>query len=167
MSIIVRTNTASFTRPGDTTAYAAGDVVGPVTTPANLTFTLPAFGSGGNVNVRFAEIITTGASVIITNASFILYLFSPTNPTPIADNSPFTLLAANTLVGSVPIASAVIGGTGSTMAQITTAAAITVPMTLASSTLYGVLTANAAYAPVASQTFAVTLGIEVQQTNQL
>jgi hypothetical protein len=167
MSIIVRSNTASFTRPGDTTAYAAGDVVGPVTSPANLTFTLGQLGGGGNTTIRYAQVVKGSATVTV--ATFNLWLFTA-NPTPIADNSPWTYLIANmdSTLGVMPIEAPKTGGTGSTAAlgTVTLFDGLYIPVSLSSSTIYGVLTAGAAYVPLANETFAVTLGYEVQTTNQ-
>lgn len=79
----------SFTRPADTTAYAAGDVVGGV-------LALTAAGpNGGTMIINGASLEIDIASVPTGMAGFRLYLYSVTPPSALADNAPFDLAAGD------------------------------------------------------------------------
>lgn len=84
--------TAVFTRPSDTTQYAAGDVVGPVTTPAVMSFPGAARGNGGSG--RIMELLLSFDLETITTATFRLHFFNA-SLTPAADNAAFAGLATN------------------------------------------------------------------------
>jgi hypothetical protein len=148
---------SEFTRPADTTAYTAGDVVG--TSPAAV-ITLSncarvAGGSGIITSVRLAADSATTA-----NGIFRVYFFS-TAPTAIADNSPFTLLWANRAirVGAVDLTLRT-EGSGSDSAEAFNSSVV-VPFTCASSSkdLTAVLVAEAAYAPKNAGLFRLEVGI--------
>jgi hypothetical protein len=104
--------TASFTRPSDTTQYAAGDVVGPVTTPAAMSFPNAAKGNGGSG--RILELMMAFDLETITTATFRLHFFNATL-TPQADNAAFTGVSTNpsTYLGYIdpPILVTQAGGT--------------------------------------------------------
>lgn len=154
----------AFTRPGDTTAYAVSDVVGPVTTPAVITFAGAARATGGTdggtgyvVKARVAKNTNT-----TTNAAFRLYLYT-TSVTPIADNVAWTHLYANraNLIGWVDFPTMTTEGTGSDCAEATLND-LRLPFVCAASgsALYGVLVARAAYTPGASDAFYVEITTE-------
>lgn len=81
---------AAFTRPSDTTQYAAGDVVGPVTTPAAQSFPNAARFNGGSGKI--VEILMMFDLETITTATFRLHFFNAVI-TPAADNAAFAGLA--------------------------------------------------------------------------
>ena len=81
---------AGFTRPSDTTQYAAGDVVGPVTTPAAQIFAGAARGNGGSGSI--VEVLLMFDLETITTATFRLHFFNATI-TPAADNAAFAGIA--------------------------------------------------------------------------
>jgi len=81
-----------FTRPSDTTAYAARDVVcNSTSSPSSITFADFARVNQGSGIVIRARLFTDKKDV---TAQFRLHLFH-TAPTAIADNSPYTLLYVN------------------------------------------------------------------------
>ena len=82
----------SWTRPADTTAYTANDVVGSATT-ANHHAT-PAGGSGSLIQIQSAELIINVTSVPSGMAGFRLH-FWDSEPTAIADNAPHAVAAAD------------------------------------------------------------------------
>lgn len=84
--------TATFVRPSDTTQYGAGDVVGPVTTPAAMSFPLAARGNGGSG--RILELLLAFDLETITTATFRLHFFNAVL-TPQADNAAFTGISTN------------------------------------------------------------------------
>jgi hypothetical protein len=164
--------TQEFTRPGDTTAYAAGDVIGPVTTPAVITFPNAALENGGVG--RIVNTLVANNAVTVANSGLALHIYN-TSITPIADNAQFTLLWANRasyqgtiLLDTVPTLSASGFGTGTdskvwlSSQQLTTAAQYDGWFQCASTStsLYGILTARAAYATAASEVFSIRLTIE-------
>lgn len=84
--------TAVFTRPADTTQYAAGDVVGPVTTPAAMSFPKAARGQAGSGKIM--ELLLAFDLETITTATFRLHFFNAVL-TPAADNAAFAGVATN------------------------------------------------------------------------
>jgi hypothetical protein len=156
--------TATFTRPSDTTAYTAGDVVGPVTTPAAQSFAGAAKYNGGSGQIIGAHLETDLAT--ITNGTFRVHVWN-TTLTPATDNSPLITQHAqiayfqgsfdfNILVADN--ASAVAG-----VAQLRTSldldAGIPLDFVCASGDtgLYCVITALAAYTPKSAGVFNLSL----------
>lgn len=81
-----------FVRPANATQYAAGDIVGPITTPAVQSFAGAARYNGGTGKI--VELLLAVDLELITTATFRLHWFH-TAPTAIADNSAFDTIAAN------------------------------------------------------------------------
>jgi len=108
----------TITRPADTTAYAANDVVSSSTTePAAIILDLatagvPAGGSGYLVKARF---LTNQSSNV---ARYRVHLYKSA-PTPVNDNAPFTLLWANRAnrIGVIDIPALNTAGAGSDAAN--------------------------------------------------
>lgn len=155
----------AFTRPADTTAYAAGDLVANSTTAAEvvaLKFRLNALKAGAFIAKR-ARLRKSGAT--ITAAAFRLHLFSaaPTFGTS-GDNG---AISANTTgiaswLGSIDvIAMAALAdgaiGEGAPTSEIN--AEITAPSVRGddSAVIYGILEAGQAYTPASAEVFTVTL----------
>jgi len=101
---ITRRVTATFSRPADNTAYAAGDIIANSTTAASV---VPiefaaAMESGGTGRITGCRAVVTPASgnLVITNCSFDLLLFRPETSIPFAaagypaDNAALTVSAA-------------------------------------------------------------------------
>ena len=85
-------STVSFTRPANTTAYAAGDVVG---SGASAIHTLSSAGpSGGSVLVQSMELFIGSTALPAGMGGFRVHLFSA-SPTAIADNAVFNLISAD------------------------------------------------------------------------
>lgn len=84
-------STVSFTRPANTTAYTAGDVIGSATSAIH---TLSAAGpSGGSVLVQSMELFIGSTALPAGMGGFRVHLFSA-SPTAIADNAVFNLSSA-------------------------------------------------------------------------
>lgn len=154
----------SFTRPSDTTAYAAGDLVANSTTAGSVTvlsFTLARYtaGAGAILRARLSKTTTT-----LTAAVFRLHLYVSTPGTITnGDNGAFSTSGG----GSSPI---YLGAIDITCTQAFTNGAvgfgvpdspIFVKLT-GGTAVKGLLEARAAYAPGNGETFVVTL--EVEQT---
>lgn len=157
----------TFTRPSNTTAYAAGDLVANSTT------------AGSVVPLRFDFLTDIAMPLMLThfrlrkstnttaNGSFKLHLFSgaPTFST----NGDNDAISGNTTIVGDPLAQMILGGMGG---FVTNGVGFGVPMTnslvysdhaiqmapaAGMFTVYGVLEALAAYAPGSAETFSVSL----------
>lgn len=91
-------SSVTLTRPSNTTAYTANDVIGIANagTPANpgsAVITLPGIGpSGGYVLIQSVRLLIGSASVPAGMGSFRLHLYTAT-PTSILDNAAFNLVS--------------------------------------------------------------------------
>ncbi len=158
--------TAVFTRPSDTTQYAAGDVVGPVTTPACQTFANAARFNGGSG--RILELLLTSDLETITTATFRLHFFN-TTLTPQADNAAFTGLSTNpsTYLGYIDPPILVTQASG-TLGQIRHSAGVSTTSGMpfnfvcapGDSGLYVVITALGTYTPKSAGIIRLSLTIE-------
>ena len=84
-------STVSFTRPANTTAYAAGDVIGGASSAIH---TLSAVGpSGGFILLQSMALFIGSTSPPVGMAAFRVHLFSA-SPTAVADNAVFNLSSA-------------------------------------------------------------------------
>lgn len=156
-----RTISATFTRPADTAAYAAGDVVNNSTTaPVIMTF-------AGAVNTDFqmgviAQATLIDSSNVATKLDCELWLFD-TTITMDNDNAAFTPTDAElaTLVGIIPFGTSYWKVGDSTSNAVCHVQGLAIPFNVihASNALYGVLVARAAYTPVSAEAFTVRLHI--------
>ncbi len=88
------TSEVSLTRPGDTTAYAAGDVIGSSAGSAIITFS-GAGPSGGYVLVQGARLFIGNSAVPSGMGAFRLHLYN-SSPGSVADNAAFNLVSGET-----------------------------------------------------------------------
>lgn len=154
-----RAASAQFTRPADTTAYAAGDQVTNSTTAGSfvaLSFDVGRY-SGAYVVIRGAKLRKSTATT--TNASFRLHLFTvaPTVATA-GDNATFANVAntSDSYIGAIDITVGRAFSTGSAGVGMVSGRNEIIAAPVAT-TLYGILEALAAYAPGNAETFDVTL----------
>lgn len=160
----------TFTRPNDTTTYAAGDVVNnSTTTPEGLVFTNIVGGTNGKGKI--AQATLTSSANQSTKGDFELWLFN-TAPEVDNDNAAFTPTDAElanlvTIIGFTG-STAIVGGAGSGAAgnlvyfgvpKNGQKDAIIFTKT-GSRVLYGVLVARNAYVPIAEEVFTITLSAE-------
>jgi hypothetical protein len=83
----LQTVSANFTRPADTTAYAAGDLVANSTTTGSvvpLAFTSAVREEGCRFRIERIRLRKSGA--VLTNASFRVYLFRASPTVSVGDN---------------------------------------------------------------------------------
>jgi len=152
------TFTNSFTRPSDTTAYAAEDAVnatGGVVTP--LTFAVQdsiPINNGSSYLIKTARLTTN--STTTTNASFRLMLYDSV-PTAYADNSPQPLVFGDKAkrLGYIDF-TLVTGGSGSDCAEAVVTD-VNLAVRMQGSVVYGILIAKAAYVPTSAQQFYLEL----------
>lgn len=155
---------ANFTRPADTTAYAAGDLVANSTTAGSvvpMSFT-NAVRSAGDC-VRIERVRIEKSSTNLTNASFRLHLFEA-SPTPtVGDNGVYNnagVLATNNILyhaGTFPVTMQWSGSDGAMgIGTPTTGNGATASPTSGTS-LFGLLEVTGAYTPASGEIFYVVL----------
>jgi hypothetical protein len=169
LNVVKRTRiNATFTRPSDTTAYTAGDVVGPVTTPALQTLSGAARANGGSGVITQVQLVTNLATV--TNGTFRVYFFN-TSFTPQADNAAATGVYTNSagLQGYVdlPVLTNDAAGSGAAITRVDAKVAggddgVPLPFECAAgnSALYALIVATGAYVPASAQTFRLQIAVE-------
>lgn len=150
---------AEFTRPADTTAYAAGDAVSNSTSaPVLMEFTAaPHNGERGIIrSLRF-----TKSDNDTTNADFRVHLFSVAI-TAVNDNAAFSLAFADrgNRIGHIDIADTdLIGGAANEAYR----SDFVLPFECASNDnkLYALIEARGAYTPGSEEQFFVELGLDL------
>ena len=146
----------SQTRPANTTAYAAQDVVGEATA-ANLEFTGVGGISGGMVLLTAVSLRIDSDAAVVAGA-MRLHLFNEA-PTPIADNSAFNILAKDraAYLGYIDIP-APTRFDDTQYAQDDTIRKGPIQLAKGSMTLYGVLETVGAFTPASAVVKTVKLG---------
>lgn len=143
------------TRPSDTTSYGAGDVVG-VTGGGTACITFPNMGAGaGEVMITSTRFQRNATALISGETSYTLHLFSIAQPAAQVDNAVFDIAAGDqaSYLGSINLGTPV--DIGSTLAIEQTG--VNKQVTLASSSLFGVLVTVGAYQPVSAAVHVVEL----------
>jgi len=160
-----RTISANFSRPADTTAYAAGDVVANSTSaPVIMTFARATVESGSAG--RIAQAICIDSANVATKPDLELWLFDTTVAMD-NDNAAFTPTDAElaTLIGviafptaSFKVGDATGGASGNSVCDIQD---INLPFNTvpASNKIYGILVVRNAYVPVSGESFTVRIKI--------
>lgn len=144
----------SVTRPANTTAYSAGDVVG--ATAAAITFPTIGPSGGGPVMITSASLEIDIAAIPSGMTSFTLHLYNVTPPSALADNAAFDLPSGDRTahIGSFSLGTPV--DLGSTLKVKTDA--INQQITAASGTIYGYLVTTGGFTPASnSEVYVVTL----------
>ena len=168
LGAIVEFNTAlsisALTRPADTTAYAAGDVISDATGDAHFTFaeSLRPGNKKSHLSGSIATVRLHSSANVATKLDAELWLFH-TDIADVADNAAFapTDAEALTLVGIISFATAnwKEGNAGADAAGNAVIEARNLGLALrgASPTLYGQLVARNAYIPVSGEIFTCEL----------
>lgn len=148
---------ATQTRPNDTTAYAAGDVVG-TDAATNLIFSNVLPDNGAGFVILGARLRIDVAAIPSGMTGFRLHLYNAA-PTAIADNAAYNLIAADRAkyLGFITISG--VRDNGNTLWGQDDGLNITGKLAAGSATLYGVLETIAAYTPTASVVKTVTLNV--------
>lgn len=160
LSLQIKTN---FTRPANTTAYAAGDAVTDSTSaPTALTFTGCSNSDGGSGLI--VDAILQDSANQSTKGQFELWLFTD-SPTPDNDNEVFTPTDAEnrTLIGVIEFSSALVGdatsGAGGNCVYVVKGLNLPFRCDSDDRELYGLLVVRNAYTPVSAERFDIALGI--------
>lgn len=142
----------SVTRPANTTAYAAGDVVG-----GAIAFTA-AGPVGGNVLVAGVDLRYDVAAVPAGMSSFRLHLYSVTPPSALSDNAVWDLPSGDRAAYRGYVDIGTIYDLGSTLYAQIDGVNRQIKLGASETALYGYLVTTGAYTPAAnSETLQVTL----------
>jgi hypothetical protein len=157
---IKRLTSAEFARPANATQYTAGDVVGPVTTPAVQTFALASKYSSGGLEIVEARL--SKSTNVTTLATFRVNIYNAA-PTAIADNLAWSYLYADRekFIGYIDLDIMVSDGASAGAVGQMAATRLPLVASTASGTasLYAVITAVGGYTPGSAETFALSLTV--------
>jgi hypothetical protein len=143
-------STVTITRPSNTTAYTAGDVVGD--TGGSAILTLSSIGpSGGFVLIQSAALIFSDSTVPSGMGAFRIHLFS-SSPTAIADNAPFDLTSGERAAYMGYIDLSAPQDLGSTIYTQVDYPGRLIKLAAASTTLFAEIETRGAYTPVSAST---------------
>lgn len=154
----IQTVDAEFTRPSDTTAYAAGDVIcNSTSAPTILEFSVGQRNGATGVILR-GTLIDSASEATALSAE--LWLFD-TTITMDNDNAAFTPTDAEmkTLVGVLSFTSRKVGTASDNCEFRSDESNIPFACTSGTRKLYGVLVARNAYTPVSGEVFTVRLKV--------
>jgi len=147
------TASVDFTRPANTTAYTANDVVG--ATAAALTFEKLGSPDGSDVVIMSATMRRNQNAIVSGETTYRLHLYNVTPPSAPADNAAWDLPAGDraSYLGFIDLGA--ILDLGSTCyLELNN---IGKQVKLLSDKLYGLLVTIGAYTPVSADTFNLTL----------
>jgi hypothetical protein len=146
----------TVTRPANTTAYDAGDVVG--ATAAAITFTT-AGGSGLLGFLSGVSVLWESTALISGMANFRLHLYDVTPPSALADGAQWDLPSGDrtAYLGFVDLGTPV--DVGSSLWQQVDKIEKLIKFAAASTTLYGYLVTEAAWTPTSAQVFRITTSV--------
>lgn len=142
--------TVTITRPSNTTAYTAGDVVGD--TGGSAILTLNSIGpSGGYVLIQSAALIFSDSTVPSGMGSFRVHFYSA-SPTAIADNAAFDLVSGEraNYMGFIELPAP--QDFGSTLYTQVDYPGRLVKLAAASTTVFAEIETRGAYTPVSAST---------------
>ena len=151
---------ATMTRPADTTAYAAGDLVANSTTAGSVTGLVFSAAVRLNENYRIEALRLRKSDPSLTNASFRVYICRALPTLTVGDNGAFNasgVLALDSIQHVIEwfdvtmARSGVAGAFGRGVPNIGGAVALS-PVD-PSTTLYGLIEATAAYTPASGEAF--------------
>lgn len=148
-------STVTITRPSNTTAYTAGDVVGD--TGGSAILTLSNVGpSGGFVLIQSISLVFSDSAVPSGMGAFRIHLYSAT-PTAIADNAAFDLVSGEraNYMGYIDLPTP--QDFGSTLYTQADYPGRLVKLAAASTSLFAEIETRGAYTPVSAST--VTLRV--------
>jgi hypothetical protein len=149
--------TATITRPSDTTAYAAGDVVGD--TGGSAIISLTAAGpNAGFVLIQSVSLVFSDSTVPSGMGAFRVHMYSA-SPTAIADNAAFDLLSGDraTYMGFIDLPAP--QDLGSSLYTQTDYPGRLIKLAAASTTLFVEIETRGAYTPVSASTVSIRMNL--------
>lgn len=149
--------TFTITRPSNTTAYTAGDVVGDINGSAIISFTA-AGPVGGFVIIQSVSLIFSDNVVPAGMSGFRVHLYS-TSPTAIADNAVFDLSSGEraSYMGYVDLSAP--QDLGSSLYTQMDYSGRLVKLAAASNTIFAEIETRGAYTPVSASTLTLRMNI--------
>lgn len=147
-----------ITRPSDTAAYAANDVVGP-TGGAAVGVLADLFNeNGGSGYISKVKLVTNQAA---NTASYRIYFYNAA-PTAIADNAVSSVLYADDakIIGYVDIANTAQEGSGSDAAIGLWTGQLAAKAAAADNDLYYVIITKSAFTPASAQKYTITVTLD-------
>lgn len=163
-------SSASFTRPANTTAYAAGGLVANSTTAGSVVpLTFPNFFQNYLQPTQLVRARLYKSGTVLTNASFRLHLFESLPVPTVGDGGVFQSAGALATTGGLTYLTSLsftlnFAGTDGASGQATPVTGNLVHSysratsnSAAAKSLYGLLEATAAYTPVSAEVFTATL----------
>ena len=149
--------TATITRPSNTTAYTAGDVVGD--TGGSAIISLTAAGpTAGFVIIQSISLVFSDSTVPSGMGAFRVHMYSA-SPTAIADNVAFDLLSGDraTYMGYIDLPAP--QDLGSTIYTQVDYPGRLVKLAAASTTLFVEIETRGAYTPVSASTVSIRMNL--------
>ena len=143
-------STVSITRPSNTTAYTAGDVIG--STGGSAILTLTSIGpSGGFILIQSAALIFSDNTVPSGMGAFRVHFYNA-SPTAMADNAPFDLTSGDraSYMGYIDLSAP--QDLGSTIYTQIDYPGRLINLAAASTSLFVELETRGAYTPVSAST---------------
>jgi hypothetical protein len=154
-SSVKRLTASEFTRPSNTTQYAAGDSVGATAgTVHSFANAALATRTGTIHSVRLSK-----SDAGVTTATFRIWFYNA-SVTAINDNSAWTTLYADRekVIGYADLTMVALGGS-SAYAQVDANLEFELP-SAANRTLYAVVQATGTYTPASAETFSLSVTVE-------
>lgn len=150
-------STVTITRPSNTTAYTAGDVVGD--TGGSAIISLTAAGpAAGFVLIQSVSLVFSDSTVPSGMGAFRVHMYSA-SPTAIADNAAFDLLSGDraTYMGYIDLPAP--QDLGSTIYTQVDYPGRLIKLAAASTTLFVEIETRGAYTPVSASTVSIRMNL--------
>jgi hypothetical protein len=148
--------TVTVTRPGDTAAYLANDVIGASTgSTAALQFNNIGPAAGGEVMITSASLEIDSTGIISGETGYELKLYSVTPPSALGDNASWDLPSGDRASYLGKISLGAVADLGSTL--MVEADAINKQITLAGTSLFAYLVTLGPYTPTSGRVYVVKL----------
>ena len=145
----------TITRPNDTNAYTANDVIG-AATGSTAAVEFKGMGeSGSRIMITSSQFEIDASAVISGETSYLLHLYNVTPPSALGDNAAFDLPSGDraSYLGFISLGTpADLGSTLYVEANI-----VNKQMALSGQSLFGYLVTVGAYTPTAQRVYKITL----------
>jgi hypothetical protein len=146
----------TITRPNDTSAYAANDVIGSATgSTAAVQFTDMSNALGTRIMITSARFTINDTAVISGETSYRLYLYTVTPPSALGDNAAFDLPAGDraSFLGYIDLGTPVdLGSTLYVEGNI-----LNKEVNIPGRGIFGYLVTNGGYTPTANRVYVIEL----------
>lgn len=155
------TASVSVTRPNDTTAYGAIDVIGPTGGgTAAMAFEKVGPADGGDVLIRGVSLRIDASALIASEAGYRLHFYNVTPPSALADNAAWDLPSGDRASYLGFLDTGTIVDIGSTLWVESNGLAK--PVKLLSGTLYAYLATIVGHTPTAQRVYTATVHTETR-----